>query len=166
MKRIAVIDSSCLIYLEYLQLATKLALYFDVVYVPRRVQEEVNKKYKFRRRLNKLYKSGIFRQCRCADEVRVAFLVQEIDPGEAEGLTQAQEKQAKFFIADDKRAREICESLGLTPLGTVRLLARLHIEGHAEETRQLVHKLTRDRGFRVSKHTVEDAIEAARQPIS
>ena len=45
--RIAVIDSSSLINLAYLDLASKLGLYFNRVYVPRSVQAEVNRKHRF-----------------------------------------------------------------------------------------------------------------------
>jgi hypothetical protein len=52
--RVAVIDSSSLINLTHLELAAKLALYFNVVYVPRHVQIEVNKKSRFRYQMKKL----------------------------------------------------------------------------------------------------------------
>ncbi len=61
MRRVAVIDSPALINLAHLGLASKLAIYFTVVYVPRRVQTEVNKKTKFRHRLNKLYHGDFFK---------------------------------------------------------------------------------------------------------
>ena len=50
--RIAVVDTSPLINLTHLNLARDLALFFDRVYVPRAVQEELNKKGRFRYRLN------------------------------------------------------------------------------------------------------------------
>jgi predicted nucleic acid-binding protein len=166
MRRAAVIDSSVLINLTHLELASKLSLYFDVIYVPRRVQEEVNKKARFRRRLNKLYVGGIFQRCACADEYRVRILTSDrLDAGEAEGLVQAQEKGARFFIADERRARATCERQGLTPVGTVRLIARLCLEGYAPETRSLVDKLRRDQGFRVAEGVVNRAIEDALTPI-
>ena len=105
MTRIAVIDSSPLINLTHLGLARDLAWYFDLVYVPRSVQLELNRKGKFRYRLNKLYKTGIFVRCVAADATNVQLLRAELDAGEAEALIQGQEKQAHFFIGDDKRAR-------------------------------------------------------------
>lgn len=36
-----------------------------------------------------------------------------------------------FFVGDEKRAREIAEKMGLTPVGTVRILARLNQDGRA-----------------------------------
>jgi predicted nucleic acid-binding protein len=110
--RIAVIDSSPLINLTHLDLAGKLSLFFDVVLVPRAVQREVRKKSRFGSRLNRLYAMGLFKRCKAADRANVALLhIEKLDEGEAEALTQAQEKQAKeeatlYFIGDEKRARQ------------------------------------------------------------
>jgi len=163
--RIAVIDSSPLISLAHLDLARELVLFFDIVYVPRSVQLELNRKGKFRYRLNKLYKTGIFVRCIGADATNVQLLRAELDAGEAEALIQGQEKQARFFIGDDKRAREIAEKMGRKPVGTLRLLARLNLEGRAQEVGILVQKLRRDLAFRVSDDVVRQAIDIAVEPI-
>lgn len=165
MTRAAIIDSSALINLTHLELASKLSLYFTVIYVPRRVQTEVNRKSKFRYRLNKLYRAGLFRRCMCADETRVRLLARDVDEGEAEGLVQAQEKGARFFIVDEKRARQIGHRQGLVLIGTVRLLARLSLEGHAHDVQSLVRKLKKDLKFRVSENVVEQAVASATIPI-
>lgn len=163
--RIAVIDSSPLIQLAHLNLCRELALFFDVVYVPRAVQREVNLKHRFRYQLNRLFRSGFFVRCIAADATNIRLLRDEIDEGEAEALIQAQENAAPFFIGDEKRAREISENMGIVPVGTVRLLARLSLEGRAADTRTLVHKLQDDLGFRISQEVVETAIANADKPI-
>jgi predicted nucleic acid-binding protein len=93
--RIAVVDASPLISLTHLNLDRELALFFDGVYVPRAVQEEVNKKGRFRYRLNKLYRAGFFMKCVTADPFNVRLLQAELHKGEAEALIQAQEKQGQ-----------------------------------------------------------------------
>lgn len=165
MRRIAVIDSTPLIGLVHLELADEISLFFDTIYVPRAVQKEVNKKQRFRYRLQKLYKSGAFERCASADTTGVQLLEAELDPGEAEGLIQAQEKQARYFIGDDKRARDTSVGYGLTPVGTVRVLARLHLEGQAEDPAVLVRKLRRDLDFRIAQEVLDDAIALAPEPI-
>jgi predicted nucleic acid-binding protein len=165
LRRIAVIDSTPLISLAHLDLATELVHFFDVIYVPSAVQSEVNRKQKFRYRLNKLYKRGIFQKCTSADKFRVELLKAELDDGEAEALIQAQERNAHYFIGDEKRARQIGEALGLKPVGTVRILARLNLESRAAETNSLVQKLKKDLRFRVSNQVVEQAIAIATEPI-
>ncbi len=163
--RIAIIDSSCLICLVHLNLASTLALYFDIVYVPRNVQIEINRKHRFRYRLNKLFEAGVFRKCMCKDETNFRLLTAELDAGEAEGLVQAQERGAGFFLVDERKAREIGLRQGLILYGTLRLLARFCLEGYAEDIWTLVRRLRRERGFRVSDEIVNKAIATAEVPI-
>jgi uncharacterized protein len=163
--RIAIVDSSPLINLTHLGLADRLSLSFDRIYVPRAVQREVNRKARFRYRLNKLYQTGFFMKCGVADETNVSLLRVELHEGEAEALIQAQEKSAMFFVGDEKRAREIAEKMGLTAVGTVRILARLNQDGLAAEPKSLVRKLRRDLRFRISDRVVEEAIAIATEPI-
>lgn len=163
--RIAVIDSSPLINLTHLDLARDLALFFDRVYVPRAVQEELNKKGRFRYRLNRLYRAGFFTRCMTADIFNVQLLRAELDRGEAEALIQAQEKQALYFIGDERRARKIAARMGRKAVGTLRLLARLNLEGRAPEISGLVRILRRDLDFRVSDEIVQQAIDLAAEPI-
>jgi predicted nucleic acid-binding protein len=163
--RIAVIDSSPLIFLSHLSLARELLAIFDIVYVPRAVHREVNKKSRFRPRLNRLYQTARFQRCMAADVTDVRLFLDQLHEGEAEALAQAMEKAAQFFIGDEKRAREIGKNKGLKPVGTVRLLARLHLEGRAEEPGALVRKLGLNLGFRVSDALVNEAIALAPEPI-
>jgi predicted nucleic acid-binding protein len=163
--RIAVVDASPLINLTHLGLARDLALFFDRVYVPRAVQEELNKKGRFRYRLNKLYRAGFFMKCMTADPFNVRLLLNDLDKGEAEALIQAQEKQALYFIGDERRARTIAANMGKKPVGTLRLLARLNLEGRAPELPGLVRILRRDLNFRGSDEVVQQAIDLAAEPI-
>jgi predicted nucleic acid-binding protein len=163
--RIAVVDTSPLINLAHLDLAGELSLFFDRVYVPRAVQEELNKKGRFRYRLNKLYRTGFFTKCMTADTFNVQLLRAELDRGEAEALIQAQEKQALYFIGDEKRARTIAARMGRKAVGTLRLLARLNLEGRAPALTGLVRVLRRDLDFRVSDEIVQQAIDRAAEPI-
>jgi predicted nucleic acid-binding protein len=163
--RIAIVDSSPLISLTHLNLAGQLPLFFDRVYVPGSVQREVNRKGRFRYRLNRLYKTGFFARCKAADATNVRLLQAELHEGEAEALIQAQEKQARFFIGDEERARAIAERMGTKPIGTLRLLARLNLEARAPELGSLVRVLRRDLHFRVSDDVVRQAVDIAPEPL-
>ena len=163
--RIAVIDCSCLINLVHLDLASKLALFFDRIYIPRNVQIEFNKKHRSRYRLNKLLRTGVFEKCMCKDETNFRILRTELDAGEAEGLVQAQERGAACFLVDERKARAIGIRQGIVPYGTVRLLARLALEGYSEDLWTLVRRLRRERNFRVRDEIVEEAISSAGIPI-
>ena len=163
--RIAVVDSTPLISLVHLNLALELSLFFNLVYVPRTVQKEVNRKQRFRYQLARLYETGIFLRCRAANETNVGLLQAELHPGEAEAIIQAQEKDAAYFIGDEKRARETASNMGRKVIGTVRILARLNREGRLPDARVLVRKLRRDLNFRVSDQILEQAIAKADEPI-
>lgn len=163
--RLAVVDTSPLINLTHLNLARDLALFFDRVYVPRAVQEEVNKKGRFRYRLKKLYSTGFFTRCMTADIYNLQLLQAELHKGEAEALIQAQEKQALYFIGDERRARMIAVRMGKRVVGTLRLLARLNLEGRAPELADLVRVLRRDLDFRVSNDIIQQALDLAAEPI-
>lgn len=163
--RVAVIDSTALISLAHLELAASLTLFFDIIYVPGAVQREVNTKHRFRYRLRKLYKSRVFERCLSADPYGVELLRTELDEGEAEALVQAQERNARYFIGDERRAREISERLGLKVVGTVRLLARLSLEPGGQDTSKLVKKLRKELKFRVSEAVLREAIALASEPI-
>jgi predicted nucleic acid-binding protein len=149
--RVAVIDSGPLINLVHLEVAGKLPEYFHIIFVPRTVHQEVNRKQRFRHRLRKLYEGGVFRRCRSADEANVTMLLadEQLDGGEAEGIVQAQEQQAGYFICDEKRAREIASKYRLTLVGTIRILARLNREGLADDPAQLTAKLRNDLQFSI-----------------
>jgi hypothetical protein len=69
--RAATIDSGPLISLAHLELAKELALFFNGIYVPRAVQLEVNRKHRFRYKLQKLYGTGIYAKCLLADKTNV-----------------------------------------------------------------------------------------------
>jgi uncharacterized protein len=163
--RTAVIDSGPLINLVHLDLALQLPVFFERVYVPRAVQREVNVKGRFRYRLRKLYATGFFERCVTADETNVRLLRADLGEGESEALIQAQERRSYAFISDDRQARRIADRMARKSIGTVRLLARLHLEGRAAEPPELVKVLRRDLDFRITDHLVAEAIAIASEPI-
>jgi hypothetical protein len=55
--------------------------------------------------------------------------------------------------------------MGRKAVGTLRLLARLNLEGRAPELNGLVEVLCRDLDFRISEDVVKLAIDLAAQPI-
>lgn len=163
--RIAVIDSSPLINLAHLNPALELANFFDRVYVPRAVQRELNRKGRFRYRLKRLYATGVFERCATADATNVQLLRAELDEGESEALIQAQERQAQVFIGDDRQARIIAERMGRKSVGTVRVLARLSLEGRVPSVEDLVAILRKDLDFRITNDVIRKAVETAAEPI-
>lgn len=165
MKPKAVIDSSPLINLIHLGLASKLSAYFDVVYVPREVHKEVSRKRTSRRVLEKLYGGSPFEKCDVGNQDNVRLLLVDIDAGEAEALTQAQELGASVFIGDERRARRIGQIMGIRPIGTAKILARMNLEALAEEPKRLIRKLRTDLAYRIADDLIDEALANASEPI-
>jgi predicted nucleic acid-binding protein len=109
----AVIDASCLIYLLHLDLLTVLVLKHTIIYVPRRVWEEVSAKHRSRHRLQRIRKDYKFlKQCAVTDEISVRVLSdKELNPkasihrGEAEVIVQAQTRGITDVLVDDRDGR-------------------------------------------------------------
>jgi predicted nucleic acid-binding protein len=165
----AVIDSSSLIYLTYLDLTLKLSQFFDVVLVPDIVEKEVNRKHRFRYRMKSFYESGVFKRCVVSNEWNRRLLQydQGIDAGEAEAITQAQEQEAPVFIGDEKAARESAQRKGKISIGTAGILARLYIQGIVTaHPRELIRKLRRSKiRCRISDKVIEEAMQRAHEPL-
>lgn len=114
--RVAVIDSTPLISFVHLELASQLALFFDRIYVPRAVQREVNQKQRFRYRLQKLYRAGVFERCAAADPYNVELLQADttIDEGEAENteeLVRKLRRDLRFRVTE----KVVAEAIALAP---------------------------------------------------
>jgi len=163
--REAVIDSSSLLAISHLNLATKLSLFFDVIHVPRQVQTELNRKHKFRHTLNKLYETGIYTRCVAANRTNVSLLIPPLNEGEAEGITQAQENGIEEVIFDEREARKIATRMGITTIGVARLLFRFERDGQIEDANKLIKKLEKELRFRISKEVVEEARLKSDEPI-
>lgn len=164
--RTAIIDSSPLIGLAHLELAGKLSEFFDVVFVPRHVRIEVNRKSKFRYRLKKLLQSEKFERCDFVDQANfLLWQERSLGAGEAAALSQAQEHEIPYLIIDEARARKECGKIGLIAVGTMRIIARLHLQGYGDDPFSAARKLQRDLGFRISKRAIEDSIALASSTI-
>jgi predicted nucleic acid-binding protein len=165
--RAAIIDSSPLLALGALGRAERLASYFDVILVPMRVQREVCRRRSFKGTLKRLYGSGLYRRCPVADRTRVDLLCVDLDPGEAEAITQAQDREVPVFIVDERKARRFAANVGLHCLGAVRLLARMCLEedGSAERARHLCAELEADLQYRVAPEVINRAISMADLPL-
>lgn len=57
-----------------------------------------------------------------ADRTRVAYLLTQLDVGEAEAIVLAQEKHANWLFVDEIKARTIAQRLGLQIIGAGLLL--------------------------------------------
>ena len=89
-----------------------------------------------------------------------ADLLADLDRGEAEAITLAQEQAADLIIIDEKLGRRYAHRLGLTSTGTVGVLLRAKREGLIKSLKPLVETL-RASGFYLADALVEEALRLA-----
>lgn len=115
--------------------------------------------------MKKLYSSGKFEKCKSSNEYNRKLLEWTIHSGEADAITQAQERSVRFFIGDDLDARAVAERMSIQTVGVARLLFRMSADGDAGDPYSLIQKLQRDLRFRISKPVIQEAAAKASEPI-
>jgi predicted nucleic acid-binding protein len=127
-KEPVVTDSTCLIGLERIERLDILPALFDPILIPPEVQRE------FGTPLPWLIVETP------ADQALVAALKLLVDDGEAEAIALAHE-QGRRIILDDRRARSVARSLGVTIIGTVGVLVRAKHRGIITSLKALMSDL-------------------------
>lgn len=125
--RQAIIDSDVLIEVIEKNIAEKLSLLFNAIYVPMAVKGE-QKKRRRRYNLKRLFASGLFKRCKVLDEHRVQLLLMgspKLQLGESEAIIQAQEQNIKAFLTNDQKARKVARKHGLLAVTFQELEHRL-----------------------------------------
>jgi len=134
---IVVADSSPIISLAIIEQLDVLTALFDEVYIPRAVWEELIEV----KTTETTPKIQAFFSKRVKTLHSANTLFPFVDYGESEAILLCQELQADYLIADDKKAREIAEALGVACIGTIGVLYRAKEKGLLEALRPLFLKL-------------------------
>jgi len=92
-----------------------------------------------------------------ANASRVAQLGAGLDPGEAEAIALALEKQADMILIDERLARRTASRLGLRVIGLLGVLAESRRAGLIERVKPVIVELQERAGFWIS----DDLIIAA-----
>ena len=85
-----------------------------------------------------------------ADTDLLSLLKNELDHGEAEAIALAKEIKAKLILLDERDARRIAKSLGLTVLGTVGILIQAKHTGKIASLQATLDLLMSKAQFRIS----------------
>jgi predicted nucleic acid-binding protein len=159
-KSFTIIDASCLICLLHLtdslpeiDFLQALSLRYQVVYIPRYVQEEVRRKGRIKHRIQEIIQHHpILKICNVESEYDAQLLYDRsrnplapIDRGEAEVITQARERRIFEVLIDDKYGRKKANELNLIVAGTVGLLIEFKRLGIVETIKPLIEMLRKAR---------------------
>ncbi len=143
-KPAGVIDSSCVIALDALNLLPQLTYLFDHLLIPKAVREELYRRRRTKDRVKALLREyGFIDLCAGYDQTAVdlllierrlkgrewpskaeAVLQNKKDRGEAEAVVQATERGA-MVVVDDRWGRKLAERHRLDYHGTIWILERL-----------------------------------------
>ena len=91
-----------------------------------------------------------------------------VDPGEAEAIGLALQKQSDWLLTDDAKARQFAEGLGLEAHGSIGLLLWAIASGHLESREQAYHRLDglKHSSLWISERVLHQAAEAIDQLTS
>ncbi len=125
-----VIDSSCVVALDHLDLFPQLTFLFSEVLLPQAVRRDLFKRRVSKDRLRSFFSSFAFiRRCDRYDQAAVDVLLAgrraNRDRGEAEAVVQASERGAAVIV-DDKLGRDLARNFALEYHGTIWILGRFH----------------------------------------
>jgi len=139
MRDLAVVDTSCLIALNKIELLDILCKLYEKIFLPHMVIQEFGGKP----------------DLNCVEVIRAesplrSLLTGELNlgNGEAETIAYGYEKKVRIVI-DDLKARKVAEKLGLKVTGTIGILYKAQKRGLITSAYKETVKLKR-KGFRVS----------------
>jgi predicted nucleic acid-binding protein len=97
-----------------------------------------------------------------AQPLAAQVLAAQLGPGEGEAIALALEANATWVLIDDRPARRLARSLGLTVVGSAGLLVKAKDQGLISEVRTLLEAM-RDHDFRISDKVVKAILSAANE---
>ncbi len=152
---IIIADSSPLITLATVDMLELLEEYFEEVYVPYTVFNEVTSCDKpFSEKLKKYLCDKVLK---VENQYMVSILNEKIDLGEAEAIALAFEKKSDFIILDDLKARKTAIKNGLNVIGTLGLLLNAKKEGRISSLKELIEIFMKN-DIRISQELIKNIL--------
>lgn len=154
---IAVSNSSPLIHLSNINKFSLLNYFYEEVFIPKAVYDEVVVRGKGRPGTLKLNRISWLKVRAVEDTFAMNLLRNSLDPGEAEAIVLAKELKVDVLLIDELAARIIARSQGIEVMGTIGLLERAYLLGKIEDLRGIIDEL-RMKGFWVSERVYRELI--------
>ncbi|MBE0541319.1 MAG: DUF3368 domain-containing protein [Verrucomicrobia bacterium] len=94
----------------------------------------------------------------------LSYLLDDLDPGEAEAIALACEHKPAVVLLDEFEGRTAARRLGLTIIGTAGILAAARAAGHLERIKPLLDRLMQAHRFRLSRDLYQQFV-AGDEPV-
>jgi uncharacterized protein len=144
-KEPVVSDSTCLIGLERIGQLNILPALFDPVMIPPELEREFGSKFSW------------LQTEKLTNSLLAAALRLVVDAGESEAIALASEKTC-LLISDDKQARAVAKSLGVSVIGTIGVLVRAKQNGVITAIKPILDDLESN-SFFISQALREEALK-------
>ncbi len=149
---IVVSDTSCISNLLTIGQEALLPLLFGEVLIPPAVEHELLR-----------FHASLPDFVRCivpAQSLRMARLMEELDPGEAEAICLAVEVKADRLLIDEAPGRAAALREGVPIIGLVGLLVAAKNSGHLAAIGPVLQRLQDEAGFYLGSSLKDDALRA------
>ncbi len=147
MNKIAIVDTSCLIALENVELLDVLNQLYPRIMITGQVKEEFGETLPDWIIVKTVQKKA-----------KVAELEFQLDKGEASSIALAIETKNSTLIIDEVKGRKIAKSFNLDIIGTIGTLLIAHEKGLITDVLAVIFKMV-NQGFRLSDDLLNKLIE-------
>jgi predicted nucleic acid-binding protein len=155
---IVVSDTTCLNYLARLGLQSVLPGLFRQVLVPPAVATELAAGLAAHAELDQLLHAPWLEIRTLRDNTMVVSLANQLDLGEAEAITLANELTA-ILLMDDLPGRKCAAAMNLHVIGTFGVLAAATQKGMVPRLKPVLDRLVNELGFRASEDLIRKTLD-------
>lgn len=158
---IVISDASVLINLAIIGHLDLLQKLFQEIIIPEAVFHEVTVKGAGKPGDQEVRSSDWIQVVTIQNAELVKTLLEEIDPGEAEGITLAVEMDAELLLIDEKLGREKAKAFGIKTVGLLGLLLEAKRLELIENITDLMDELRARANFKIGKSLYQKVKELA-----
>ncbi len=159
-KNVVVSDTGPVISLGLLNKLELFTTLFDEIYIPTAVWEELERI----RMIDNISEIKMFLRERVKKIAGENSLLPFVDYGESEAILLYKEIKADYLVIDDKKARDIAESLQVKCVGTIGILYRAKEKEIIQELRPLFLQLIQNKRY-YSKKILNQVLEKAKEKV-
>jgi len=136
-------DTGAIISLATVNKLNLLVDYFDEIYIPVAVWNELNnyKNFADLHNVTSFFKNKV-KEIHSFNDLKLLM-----DLGESEAVLLYKELNANVLIVDDQKARKIAESININCIGSLALLIKAKEDGKIENLRDIFIKLIENKRF-------------------